>query len=111
GIYPAELGPTYAQRPRRSTTMYNSEALSTTLDLSIALPLGADLGALPAGRTGAAPGVDWSVRYERTREGFRYVRSVRVPPGRVTPAVYPAFAAQVRALDAADTQRVAISLH
>jgi hypothetical protein len=109
GIYTAEVGSTYAQLQRRDTAMYNSETLNASLDLTVVLPPGARLGQLPVARSGSATGVEWTARREATRDGFRYLRSVRIPPGRITPAQYAAFAEQIHALDSADTQRVVIA--
>jgi hypothetical protein len=108
GMYLAELSPAYASLPRRSTTLYNSEALNASLDLSVALPAGARVAELPPSRNGAGPGVRWEARFERARDGFRFTRSVQIPPRRFTPEDYAAFAAQVRALDTIDTQRVLV---
>lgn len=108
GIYLAELGASYARVPQRTTTQYNAEPVDATLDLSVVLPPGARVTELPPARAGHAPGIEWSARYERTREGFRFRRWIRIPAGRIAPDDYSRFAAQVRAVDAADTQRVFI---
>ncbi len=106
GIYPAELGPSLAALPRRTTTLFNPEPLDTTLDVTVSLPAGARVTDLPRAAGGDVAGLRWSARYEPTPDGFRVVRTIVAPPGRVVPAQYAAFAGAARAVDTADGQRI-----
>jgi tetratricopeptide (TPR) repeat protein len=109
GVFPAELAPTYAARQQRTVPLYHPETVDATLDLRVTLPSGAR-AELPAPREVTAPGVRWSIRYETTAEGFRMVRRVVVPGGRVSASEYPQFAEAIRALDRAEQQRVTVRL-
>jgi tetratricopeptide (TPR) repeat protein len=110
GVFPAELAPTYAARPQRTVALYHPETVDATLDLYVTLPAGAR-AELPHSQEVTAPGVRWSIRYETTADGFRFVRRVVVPGGRVSAEDYPRFAEAIRQLDRAEQQRVTIRLH
>lgn len=110
GLFQAEASRVYADTRERSVAMWNGDPVRATLDLTVTLPTGARVEELPPNAEGRAPGLGWSVRSERTREGFHLTRRVEIPTGRVTPADYGAFAEQARALDTADTRRVTIAL-
>jgi hypothetical protein len=109
GVFPAELAPTYAARQQRTVALYHPETVDATLDLRVTLPSGAR-AELPPAREVRAPGVTWSIRYEQSADGFRMVRRVVVPGGRVSAQEYPQFAEAVRNLDRAELQRVTIRL-
>ncbi|MBL8678305.1 MAG: hypothetical protein JNK05_04025 [Myxococcales bacterium] len=109
GVFPAELASTYAARQRRTVALYHAETVDATLDLRVTLPSGAR-AELPAPREVTAPGVRWSIRYEQSADGFRVLRRVVVPGGRVSAEDYPQFAEAIRALDRAEQQRVTIRL-
>jgi hypothetical protein len=110
GIFHAEAARTYAELPERTVPLWNGDPVRATLDLHVTLPEGAQLEDLPSPAEGEAPGVRWSLRWERTPEGFHHVRQVNVPTGRVSVSDYGAFATSVRALDTADTNRVVARL-
>lgn len=110
GIFHAEAARTYAELPERTVPLWNGDPVRATLDLRVTLPDGAQLEDLPSPAEGEAPGVRWSLRWERTPEGFHHVRQVNVPTGRVSVGDYGVFAASVRALDTADTNRVVARL-
>lgn len=108
GIYPAELGPSLAALPRRTTTLYDSEPLDATLDLAVSLPPGAHVMELPRAAGGDVPGLRWTVRYDTLPDGFRVLRAIVAPPGRIPAGQYSAFSEAARAVDTADAQRIAI---
>ncbi|MEI8255798.1 MAG: DUF3857 domain-containing protein, partial [Deltaproteobacteria bacterium] len=108
GIYSAELGPSLAALPHRTTTLYDPEPLDTTLDVTVSLPPGARVTELPSAAGSDVPGLRWSARYTATPDGFRVVRNVIAPPGRIAPAQYAAFATAARAVDTADGQRIVV---
>jgi thioredoxin-like negative regulator of GroEL len=109
GVFPAELAGTYAARPQRTVALYHPETVDATLDLRVSLPTGAR-PELPPAREASAPGVTWSVRYEPMAGGFRMLRRVLVPGGRVSAEDYPRFADAIRGFDRAEAQRVTIRL-
>ncbi len=109
GVFPAELASTYAARQRRTVAMYHPETVDATLDLRVSLPSGAR-AELPAPREVSAPGVRWNIRYEQTADGFRMLRRVLVPGGRIAASDYAQFAEAIRGLDRAEQQRVTIRL-
>ena len=108
GVYPAELGPSLAQLPRRTTTLYDGEPLETTLDVTVSLPPGAHVTEMPHAASADTPALRWNVRYENTADGFHFARTISAPPARVEPARYEAFAAAARAIDTAESQRVVV---
>jgi hypothetical protein len=108
GVYPAELAGSFAQLPRRTTTLYQGEPLETSLDLTVTLPQGAHITEMPHGAQGDNPALHWSVRYENTADGFHFVRTISAPPSRVTPAQYAAFAQTARGIDTAESQRLVV---
>jgi hypothetical protein len=108
GVYPAELAGTFAQLPRRTTTFYQAEPLETSLDLTVSLPPGASVAEMPRNASADDPALRWTVRYERTPDGFHFVRAISAPPARVTPDHYAAFANAARAIDTAESQRLVV---
>jgi hypothetical protein len=110
GLFQAEASRVYADTRERSVPMWNGDPVRATLDLTVTLPTGARVEELPPDAEGRATGIAWSVRSERTRDGFHLARRVEIPTGRVTPADYGSFAEQARALDTADTRRITIAL-
>jgi tetratricopeptide (TPR) repeat protein len=110
GVFPAELAAIYAPRPTRTVDLYHPETVDATLDLHVTLPAGAIVD-LPTNSDVSAPGITWSIHFERVADGFKMLRHVVVPGGRVSVADYPRFAESVRALDRAEQQRVTIRLH
>ncbi len=109
GVFPAELASTYAARQQRTVALYHPETVDATLELNVTLPAGAR-AELPSSQEVTAPGARWSIRYDSTADGFRMVRRVVVPGGRVSATDYPRFADAIRALDRAEQQRVTIRL-
>ena len=110
GMFAADAARIYAETDERSVPMWNGDPVRATLDLTVTLPQGARIEELPPDVEGRAPGIAWSIRSERTREGFHLVRRAEVPTGRVTAAQYGDFAAQARAFDAADHRRITLSV-
>lgn len=110
GLFQAEASRVYADTRERSVPMWNGDPVRATLDLTVTLPAGARVEELPPDAEGRATGIGWSIRSERTRDGFHLARRVEIPTGRVTPADYGPFAEQARALDTADTRRITIAL-
>ncbi len=110
GIFQAEAARVYADTRERSVPMWNGDPVRATLDLTVTLPTGARVDELPPDAEGRAQGIAWSIRSERTRDGFHLTRRVEIPTGRVTPEAYGSFAEQARALDTADTRRITIAL-
>ena len=106
----SEAARVYADTRERSVPMWNGDPVRATLDLTVTLPTGARVEELPPDAEGRATGIGWSIRSERTRDGFHLARRVEIPTGRVTPADYGPFAEQARALDTADTRRITIAL-
>lgn len=109
GVFPAELATAYAPRQRRTVGLYHPETVDSTLDLRVSLPVGAR-AELPQSHEENVPGARWSIRYEQTTDGFRVLRHVVVPGGRVSAQDYPRFAEAIRQLDRAEQQRVTIRL-
>lgn len=110
GIFHSEAARTFAEAPSRTVPLWNGDPIHATLDLTVHLPAGGRVEALPPGESGEAPGVRWSTRWGARDDGFTLLRSVEVPTGRVSVEDYERFAASVRALDTADTRRVSIAL-
>lgn len=110
GMFQAEAARVYADTRERSVPMWNGDPVRATLDLTVTLPTGARVEELPPDAQGRVPGIAWSIRSERTAEGFHLARRVEIPTGRVTPEGYAAFAETARALDTADTRRITIAL-
>jgi hypothetical protein len=110
GVFHADAASTYAEAPTRTVPLWNGDPVRATLDLHLTFPEGATVEDLPASSEGHAPGVTWSVRWEREGAGLHMVRRVEVPTGRVQVGDYPTFAEVVRALDTADTRRVELRL-
>lgn len=111
GMFRAEAGRAYAELPERRFPQWNGDPVNATLSLTVSLPEGATLGALPSDAGDeAVGGVRWSLQWRAAGAGFSLERRVRVPTGRVNPTDYPAFATALRALDTADTREVAITL-
>jgi len=112
GMFRAEAGRAYAELPERRFPQWNGDPVNASLSLTVRLPDGAAVGALPADASEeSVGGVRWSLRWQAQPGGFSVERRVVVPTGRVAPTDYPAFASALRALDTADTREVAITLH
>ncbi|MEZ4406138.1 MAG: tetratricopeptide repeat protein [Polyangiales bacterium] len=109
GMFHAEAARTWAETPTRTVPLWNGDPVNATLELDVTVPEGAEVTSLPRAEEGRAPGVRWSIRWERTARGFHLTRHVEVPTGRVSVEDYPAFAASVRALDAADGREAVIT--
>ncbi|MDO9020829.1 MAG: tetratricopeptide repeat protein [Deltaproteobacteria bacterium] len=111
GMFRAEAGRAYAELPERRFPQWNGDPVNASLSLTVRLPEGATVGALPADASEeSVGGVRWSLRWLAQPGGFSVERRVVVPTGRVAPSDYPAFATALRALDTADTREVAITL-
>jgi tetratricopeptide (TPR) repeat protein len=112
GMFRAEAGRAYAELPERRFPQWNGDPVNASLSLTVRLPDGAAVGALPADASEeSVGGVRWSLRWQAQPGGFSVERRVVVPTGRVAPTDYPAFASALRALDTADTREVAITVH
>jgi hypothetical protein len=109
GLFHAEAARVYAETQERSVPLWNGDPVRATLDLTVTVPAGAQVEGSESDARGEAPGIRWSIRAERTRDGFRVLRTVEIPTGRVRVEDYDAFAVQARALDSADTRRVLIT--
>lgn len=110
GIFHTEAARTWAETPTRTVPLWNGDPVNATLELTVRVPEGARVEALPDAAEGRAAGVNWSMRWTRAEGGFRVERRVQVPTGRVSVEDYAAFAEAVRALDTADTRRVTATL-
>jgi tetratricopeptide (TPR) repeat protein len=111
GMFRAEAGRAYAELPERRFPQWNGDPVNASLSLTVRLPDGAAVGALPSDASEeSVGGVRWSLRWQAQPGGFSVERRVAVPTGRVAPTDYPAFASALRALDTADTREVAITL-
>lgn len=110
GMFHVEAARTWAQTPSRTVPLWNGDPIDATLELDVTLPEGATVSTLPSAEHGEAPGVRWELTWSRTPGGFRIVRHVEIPTGRVSVEDYPSFAGAMHALDAADGREVVITL-
>lgn len=110
GVFHSEAARTWAEAPTRTVPMWNGDPINAVLDLTVRVPAGGRVEALPEAESGEATGVRWSMRWRSHADGFTVRREVQVPTGRVRVEDYERFASAVRALDTADTRRVSVAL-